>query len=93
MFLFEEEFEYKPLVKKKKVIKKKEVKKDSSESDKSETSEESEESSEEDLAECVILEEGKYQLNAVYMQKMAAEKIERAEKRRLKAEAKQEKER
>ncbi len=66
-------------------------KEDSSDSEKSETTEESEESSEEDLAECVILEEGKYQLNAIYMQKMAAEKIERVEKRRLKAEEKDQK--
>ena len=90
--MFEEEFEYKPAVKKKKVIKKKEVKqKDTSDSEETETSEESEESSEEDLAECVILEEGKYKLNDIYMKKVAAEKTERAQKRRLKEEEKEKK--
>ena len=93
LFLFEEEFEYKPPVKKTKQVRKKEVKikKDSSESEPSSSSEEEEESSEEDLAECVILEEGKFQLNANFMAKLAKEKEEMAEKKRLKAEEKEKK--
>jgi len=64
IFLFYEEFEYKPMVKKAKkvkIVKKKESSDDSSDS--KPESEEEESSSEDDLGECIILEEGKYKLS------------------------------
>jgi len=75
-FLFEEDFDYKVVAKKKKVVKIKEVKKDDSiagdsSTDSEEEEEEEEETSEEDLSECVVLEEGKYKLNEVFMKKVA----------------------
>lgn len=86
LFLYNEEFEYKPMVKKSKKKKKQARKKDSSDdSDDSDTDKEDEEeeesSSEDDLGECIVLEEGKFKLALNFIQKMEREKIERAERR------------
>ena len=89
VFLFYEEFEYKPHVKKAKkvkVVKKKDSSDDSSDS-KPESEEEEESSSEDDLGECIVLEEGKFRLAPNFVQKMEKEKAEKAERRRLRAEA------
>ena len=86
VFLFNEEFEYKPMVKKNKrkvkVVKKKvnSSSDDSSESSQSEQDEE-ESSSEDDLGECVVLEEGKFKLSQGFIQKMQRERKEKAERR------------
>lgn len=94
-FLFNEEFEYKPQAKKQKRGKKakKIVKKESS-SDLSPTTEEEEEesSSEEDLAECIVLQEGTFKLQQNFIQKMEREKKERAERRAKKEEERLKKE-
>lgn len=90
LFLFGEEFEYKPMVKKAKVRKQKVVKeKDSSDdsSDSKPESEEEESSSEDDLGECIVLEEGKYKLSLPFFEKMKKEKIEKEERRRIRQEA------
>jgi hypothetical protein len=68
VFLFNEEFEYKPMVKKNKRKVKVQKKKNSSSDDSSDSSQKSEEeeeesSSEDDLGECVVLEEGKFKLS------------------------------
>lgn len=63
VFLFNEEFEYKPAAKRKGGRRQKVVKqKDSSDSESSEEEEEEESSSEEDLAECIVLQEGTFKL-------------------------------
>ena len=68
LFLFNEEFEYKPRAAKgkrqKKIIevKKKESSDEVSSSEKPDSDDEDESSSEDDLAECVLLEEGKFKL-------------------------------
>lgn len=78
MFLFYEEFDYKPMAKKKK---KKTVAKPSvavaqgkaqetpAELPPEEEEEDEDSSSEEDLGECIILEEGTYKLSAAYRAK------------------------
>jgi len=54
------------------VVKVKEVKKEENTLiSSSSSSEEEEETSEEDLAECIVLEEGKFKLNDIYMKKLA----------------------
>jgi len=67
-FLFEEQFEYKPPVKKARGRKAKVVKvKDSSSDESTEEEEEEESSSEEDLAECVVLQEGQFKLQLSFI--------------------------
>jgi len=74
LFLFYEDFEYKPPAKKAKKVKvvKKNESSDSlsKKSDEEEEEEEEDSSSEEDLGEQVILEEGKYKLSANFIAKM-----------------------
>ena len=74
LFLFGEEFEYKPRAAKGKrvkkvieVVKKKESSDEVSSSEKPESDDEDESSSEDDLAECVLLEEGKFKLQAGFI--------------------------
>ena len=92
LFLYGEEFEYKPQPKKAKkvkvVVKKKESSDEAENSEsKHESEEEEESSSEDDLGECVLLEEGKYKLSQNFLLKMERDKIEKAERRKLKEEA------
>jgi hypothetical protein len=89
LFLFNEEFEYKPMVKTKKkrvpIVRTKDTSSEeiSSDSDGNKAEEEEDESSsEDDLGECIVLEADKYKLSQAAMAKMAKEKEEK-EKRRL----------
>lgn len=65
---------------------------DSSPDQKEESEEEEDSSSEDDLGECVVLEEGKYKLSANFVAKMEREKIEKAQRKAAKHEAKLKKE-
>ena len=92
-FLFNEAFEYKPTVKKAKkakvVIVKKKDSSDSgsgSETPKEEEEEEEDTSSEDDLGEVVVLEDGKFKLSQVYIDNLAKNKLEKAERRRVREE-------
>lgn len=92
LFLFNEDFEYKPRVKQGKrqkrvvVVQKKESSDDLDSSDQKEDSEDDESSSEDDLGECVILEEGKFKLSIPFFQRMQKEKAEKAERRKAREE-------
>lgn len=84
LFLFNEEFEYKPMVKKTKkrvpIVRKKDTSSEeiSSDSDDNKDVEEDEESSsEDDLGECIVLEADKYKLSQAFVVKMAREKEEK----------------
>ena len=79
LFLFYEEFEYKPQAKKSKKVKVKAVTNSDNEAPESEVSDDS--SDEDDLGECVMLEEGKLKLSAAYAIKMEKEKKEKYERK------------